>query len=66
MVESGMRDAGYTYLVIDDGWMADKRDSEGKLLADPNKFPSGMKALGDYIQSKVAKVFPDLEKTTDP
>lgn len=55
MVDSGMRDAGYTYLVIDDGWMADKRDSEGKLVADPNKFPSGMKALSDYIKSKGLK-----------
>jgi len=55
MVESGMRDAGYTYLVIDDGWMADKRDSEGQLLPDPNKFPSGMKALSDYIHSKGLK-----------
>jgi hypothetical protein len=55
LVETGMRDAGYTYLVLDDGWMADKRDSNGKLLADPNKFPSGMKALGDYIHSKGLK-----------
>jgi len=55
MVKSGMRDAGYTYLVIDDGWMADKRDSDGKLLADPNKFPSGMKALSDYVHSKGLK-----------
>jgi len=52
MVESGMHDAGYTYLVIDDGWMADKRNSEGKLVADPNKFPSGINALSDYIHSK--------------
>ena len=55
MVESGLRDAGYTYLVIDDGWMADKRDSEGKLVGDPNKFPSGMKALSDYVHSKGLK-----------
>lgn len=55
MVESGMHNAGYTYLVIDDGWMADKRNSEGKLVADPNKFPSGIKALSDYIHSKGLK-----------
>jgi len=55
MVESGMRDAGYAYLVIDDGWMADKRDSDGKLVSDPNKFPSGMKALGEYVHSKGLK-----------
>lgn len=55
MVETGMRDAGYVYLVLDDGWMADKRGSNGELVADPNKFPSGMKALGDYIHGKGLK-----------
>jgi len=55
MVDSGMKDAGYTYLVIDDGWMADSRDSNGNLVGDPNKFPSGMKAIGDYIHSKGLK-----------
>ena len=55
MVDSGMHEAGYTYLVIDDGWMAGKRNSEGKLVADPNKFPSGIKALSDYIHSKGLK-----------
>jgi alpha-galactosidase len=52
MVSSGMRDAGYAYLVLDDGWMAAERDSAGNLQADPVKFPSGMKAIGDYIHSK--------------
>ncbi len=55
MVDSGMRDAGYTYLVLDDGWMAGSRDGDGNLVADPNKFPSGMKAIGDYIHSKGLK-----------
>jgi len=55
LVDSGMRDAGYTYLVLDDGWMAEERDSEGRLVADPNKFPNGMKAIGDYIHSKDLK-----------
>jgi hypothetical protein len=55
MVSSGMRDAGYKYLVIDDAWMAPQRDSLGNLVADPNKFPSGMKAIGDYIHSKGLK-----------
>ena len=52
MVTSGMRDAGYEFLILDDGWMAKERDEEGRLVADPTKFPSGMKALGDYIHSK--------------
>ena len=55
MVSSGMRDAGYKYLVIDDAWMAPERDKGGSLQADPKKFPSGMKALGDYLHGKGLK-----------
>jgi len=55
LVSSGMRDAGYKYLVIDDGWEAMERDSQGNLIPDPERFPSGMKALGDYIHSKGLK-----------
>jgi len=55
MVSSGMRDAGYTYLVLDDGWMAPERDGNERLVADPNKFPNGMKDIGDYIHSKGLK-----------
>jgi alpha-galactosidase len=55
MVSSGMRDASYMYLVLDDAWMASDRDRDGRLAADPKKFPSGMKAIGDYIHSKGLK-----------
>ena len=55
MVSNGMRDAGYEFLVLDDAWMAAERDGEGRLQADPKKFPSGMKALGDYIHGKGLK-----------
>jgi hypothetical protein len=55
MASSGMRDAGYEYLVLDDGWMAKERDSSGCLVGDPQKFPNGMKSLGDYIHSKGLK-----------
>jgi len=55
MVTSGMRDAGYTYLVLDDAWMASERDEDGRLVAEPEKFPHGMKAIGDYIHSKGLK-----------
>ena len=55
MVSSGMRDAGYEYLVIDDAWMDAKRDENGVLHADPEKFPKGMKELVDYIHSKGLK-----------
>jgi len=54
-VSSGMRDAGYTYFVLDDGWMSKERDSNGNLVADPKKFPSGMKAFADYVHSKGLK-----------
>lgn len=52
MVANGMRDAGYVYLVLDDTWSARERDAGGNLVADPAKFPSGMKALGDYLHAK--------------
>ena len=51
-VSSGMRDAGYQYFVLDDGWMAMERDQRGSLVADPVKFPHGMKAFADYVHSK--------------
>ena len=54
MVTSGMRDAGYIYLVIDDCWQID-RDAQGNILPDPQRFPSGMKALADYVHSKGLK-----------
>jgi alpha-galactosidase len=37
-VSSGMKDAGYQYFVLDDGWMAMQRDSNGSLVADPRSF----------------------------
>jgi alpha-galactosidase len=54
MVESGMKDAGYEYIVIDDCWQID-RDGMGFIVADPVRFPSGIKALADYIHSKGLK-----------
>ena len=55
MVKSGMRDAGYTYLVLDDGWMAMDRDKNGDLIPDPIKFPNGIKAVAAYVHSKGLK-----------
>ena len=51
MVATGMRDAGYRYVVIDDCWQV-ARDANGMLVADPQRFPHGIKALADYIHSK--------------
>ncbi|MFI5934166.1 glycoside hydrolase family 27 protein [Actinoplanes sp. NPDC051494] len=55
IVSSGMRAAGYEYVVVDDCWMNPNRDSSGNLQGDPTRFPSGMKALGDYLHSKGLK-----------
>ena len=55
MVERGFLAAGYEYVVIDDCWSLRKRDAGGHIVADPEKFPSGMKALADYIHSKGLK-----------
>jgi alpha-galactosidase len=54
-VSSGMKDAGYQYFVLDDGWMAMERDKDGNLVADPKKFPNGMKEFADYVHSKGLK-----------
>ncbi len=54
-VSSGMKDAGYTYFVLDDGWMSMERDKDGNLVADPKKFPNGMKEFADYVHSKGLK-----------
>lgn len=55
-IKDGYKDAGYQYVNIDDCWMAMERDSLGNLVADPEKFPSGIKALVDYIHSKGLKL----------
>ncbi|HTS12898.1 MAG TPA: glycoside hydrolase family 27 protein [Candidatus Limnocylindrales bacterium] len=54
MVSSGMKDAGYQYVVIDDCWQV-SRDANGNIVADPVKFPSGIRALADYVHSKGLK-----------
>ena len=54
MSANGMKEAGYAYIVVDDCWQIG-RDSAGNILADPERFPSGMKSLGDYIHAKGLK-----------
>ncbi|MCU7729370.1 RICIN domain-containing protein [Actinoplanes sp. KI2] len=55
IVSSGMRDLGYQYVVVDDCWFNPNRDSAGNLQGDSSRFPSGMKALGDYLHGKGLK-----------
>jgi alpha-galactosidase len=50
VVKSGMKDAGYQYVNIDDCWQV-SRDANANIVVDPQRFPHGMKAVGDYIHS---------------
>jgi alpha-galactosidase len=54
MVKSGMKDAGYQYIVIDDCWQVE-RDRDGNIVPDPKHFTSGIKALADYVHSRGLK-----------
>jgi alpha-galactosidase len=54
MVASGMKDAGYQFVVIDDCWQVE-RDALGRIVPDARRFPSGMKALADYVHGKGLK-----------
>ena len=55
LAAGGYRDAGYEYVCIDDGWSTSRDATTHELIADPKKFPSGMKALADYVHSKGLK-----------
>ena len=55
MIETGLKDAGYNYVVIDDIWALKERDADGKLVPDPEKFPHGMKYIADYLHERGLK-----------
>ena len=55
MVQEGFADAGYKYIFIDDEWQGG-RDSKNNIIADPVKFPNGIKAVADYVHSKGLKL----------
>jgi alpha-galactosidase len=65
MVKNGMRDAGYRYINLDDCWHG-KRDENGNIQPDPQRFPSGIKALADYVHSRGLKlgIYSDAGATT--
>lgn len=56
MVSTGLRDAGYEYLVIDDGWQASRRTSDGYLTSDPQRFGQGIGWLADQIHARGLKL----------
>ena len=49
LVSEGYKDAGYEYVIVDDSWMTMSRDDNGRLVADPDRFPSGINGLADYV-----------------
>jgi alpha-galactosidase len=51
LVASGMRDVGYRYVVVDDGWMAPERDRHGDLVPDPSRFPRGIAAVAERVHA---------------
>jgi alpha-galactosidase len=55
IVASGMQEAGYRYVVIDDCWQV-RREADGRIVADPERFPSGIEALADYVHSMGLKL----------
>ena len=55
MVEDGYLSAGYEYMMVDDCWSSKLRDENNKLQPDPIRFPSGIRALADYVHSKGLK-----------
>jgi alpha-galactosidase len=65
MVSSGMRDSGYEYVVVDDCWHGE-RDAQGNITADRERFPSGMRALADYIHERGLKfgIYSDAGRRT--
>src|SRR5574344_268367 len=55
MVSTGLKDAGYQYVNLDDGWHG-QRDADGFIQCDAKKFPEGIKGLSDYAHSKGLKL----------
>ncbi|MDD6262845.1 MAG: glycoside hydrolase family 27 protein [Clostridiales bacterium] len=55
LVESGLKDCGYEYVIIDDCWSLRERNEKGEIVPDPEKFPHGMKYVSDYVHSKGLK-----------
>src|SRR5918995_6497406 len=51
-VSSGLKDAGYQYVNLDDCWALPERGPDGNLVPDPVRFPNGIKAVADYVHAK--------------
>ena len=55
MAKDGWRELGYQYVSLDDCWQSSERAADGTIQANASRFPSGMKALGDYIHARGLK-----------
>jgi alpha-galactosidase len=67
LTSTGLKEYGYNYIVIDDCWsIKDRRDGNGDLIPNPEKFPNGMKALADYVHEKGFKfgIYSDAAEKT--
>ncbi|CAN9515177.1 unnamed protein product [Ophioblennius macclurei] len=66
MAKEGWKEAGYEYVCIDDCWPSKRRDAHGRLQADPQRFPGGIKKLAAYVHSKGLKlgIYADVGKST--
>ncbi len=64
IVANGMAALGYQYIVVDDCWFEPTRDSGGNLRGSASRFPSGMRALGDFLHARGLK-FGIYESPTD-
>lgn len=51
LISEGYAELGYQYVIVDDCWLSKNRSVDGKLTADPIRFPSGIKALSNYVSS---------------
>src|SRR5512142_105673 len=64
LVSSGLKDAGYQYVSIDEGWWQGTRDGAGNITVSASAWPGGMSAIADYIHGKGLKagIYPDAGK----
>ncbi|CAL1610792.1 unnamed protein product [Knipowitschia caucasica] len=66
LYEDGWRELGYEYVIIDDCWMSKARDQDGRLQPDPDRFPSGIARLAEYVHSRGLKlgIYADMGRYT--
>ena len=57
MAADGYLEAGYQYVTVDDCWLANTRDKDGRLQPDPTRFPRGMKHLADYVSIRPTPLY---------